>query len=188
LAVRHVLRRRTGVPGTALTFAAFIGFHSATAIADGPRDHEDSDGEVTEHTIIVGVGAAAELELGGGSLYPGANLMVEWDAIGDWLELEVGASLLSANGGVEVPIDLLIKKPFRLARWAEFMVGIGPEVVRVTGGADRGTYLGGELALDFMFWPWGRRVGLWVEPDYDLVFHDGPSSGIGATGGVLLGW
>jgi hypothetical protein len=95
--------------------------------------------------------------------------------------------VLSAPGGVLVSIDLLIKKPFRLARWAEFMVGVGPEVVRVTG-ANRGTYWGGEVALDFMFWPWGKHVGLWVEPEYDLTYQHGASSGIGTTGGVLLGW
>jgi len=31
-------------------------------------------------------------ELGDGTLYPGANVMVEWDAIEHLLELEVGAS------------------------------------------------------------------------------------------------
>jgi len=67
------------------------------------------------------------------------------------------------------------------------MVGVGPEVVRNTG-ANGGTYFGGEMALDFMFWPWGRLVGLWVEPEYDLIFHDRASGGIGTTGGVLLGW
>jgi hypothetical protein len=140
----------------------------------------------TDHTIIVGVGGAAELELADGSLHPGANVMVEWDAIENWLELEVGASALSTAGGVQIPIDLLVKKPFKLARWAEFMVGVGPEVVQVTGV--NGTYFGGEVALDFMFWPWGRRVGLWVEPEYDLIFHNGATSGLGSTGGVLLGW
>lgn len=67
------------------------------------------------------------------------------------------------------------------------MVGVGPEVVQVSG-AGKGTYFGGELALDFMFWPWGRHVGLWVEPEYDLVFQDRLSSGVGSTGGVLFGW
>jgi hypothetical protein len=33
-----------------------------------------------------------------------------------------------------------------------------------------------------------RRVGLWFEPEYDVVFRDGTSSGIGSTGGVLFGW
>ena len=135
-----------------------------------------ADADKVDHTIILGVGGAAEVELGDGTLHPGANVMVEWDAIENWMELEVGASLLSAPGGVSVPIDLLIKKPFTLTRWAEFMVGLGPEVVRVTG-ANKGTYFGGEVALDFMFWPWGKRVGLWVEPEYDLTYQHGASSG-----------
>ena len=63
---------------------------------------KDAEGNI-EHTIIVGVGAAAELELGDGSVHPGANVMVEWDAIEDWLELEVGISVLAADRGVEVP-------------------------------------------------------------------------------------
>jgi len=52
--------------------------------------------------------------------------VVEWDAIENWLEFEVGASILATSGGVEVPVDLLVKKPFRLARCAEFMIGVGP--------------------------------------------------------------
>jgi hypothetical protein len=157
------------------------------ASADGPKPVDDEKGEAPDPTIVLGLGGATELELGDGSLHPGANVMVEWDAIENWLELEVGVSVLAANQGVEVPIDLLVKKPFKLARWAEFMIGIGPEVVQVTG-TNKGTYFGGEVALDFMFWPWGRRVGLWVEPEYDLTYQHGASSGIGITGGVLLAW
>jgi hypothetical protein len=157
---------------------------SADEVKKPTRDDKD---EGFDHTIIVGVGGAAELEVGDRSLHPGANVMVEWDAIEDWLEFEIGASLLTAEQGVEVPMDLLVKKPFKLTRWAEFMIGVGPEVVQVTG-AHKGTSFGGEAALDFMFWPWGRHVGLWVEPEYDLVFHNGASSGLGATGGVLFGW
>ena len=67
-------------------------------------------------SIILGVGGATEVELGDGSVHPGANVMVEWDAIENWLEFEVGASLLTTNGGVEVPVNLLVKKPLRLAR------------------------------------------------------------------------
>lgn len=172
-------KRRTGIA----CLAALASVLSAEEAAQG----DDEKNEGVEHTIIVGVGGAAELDLGDRSLHPGANLMVEWDAIENWLELEVGASVISADRGVEVPIDLLVKKPFTLARWAEFMVGIGPEVVQVTG-TNKGTYFGGEVALDFMFWPWGRRVGLWIEPEYDLIFHNGATNGLGSTGGVLLGW
>jgi hypothetical protein len=159
---------------------------SRTAHAEGLAERE-AHAESIEHTVIIGVGGAAEVELGDGSIHPGGNLMIEWDAIEDWLELELGASVLRADGGVQVPVDLLFKKPFRLARWSEFMIGIGPELVQLTG-ATKGTYFGGEAALDFMFWPWGRRVGLWVEPEYDFVLRSGVSHGLGTTAGLLLGW
>lgn len=165
-----------------VALSAMLAGGETIAHADGEKD------EKIEHTVIVGVGGAGELELGDGSLHPGANVMVELDAIENWLELELGASVLAGDGGFEVPIDLLVKKPFTLSRVAEFMIGVGPEVVAVSTPSTKGTYFGGELALDFMFWPWGRRVGLWIEPEYDLVFRDTPSSGIGSTGGVLLGW
>ena len=67
------------------------------------------------------------------------------------------------------------------------MVGVGPELVQVTGPG-KGTSFGGELALDFMFWPWGGHVGLWVEPEFDLVFRSRATTGLGTTGGVLFGW
>ena len=170
-------------PGRTILLVLLLVAGSARA-GEGDENHEEN----TEHTIIVGVGGAGELELPSGSFHPGANVMLEWDAIESWLELEVGASFLSAEGGLEVPIDLLVKKPFRLAWWSEFMIGVGPEVVTVSNPATKATYLGAELALDFMFWPWTRRIGLWVEPEYDAIFHDGVSQGIGSTGGLLVGW
>jgi hypothetical protein len=179
--MRDAVRRGDGIVAGAFVLAV-----ASSAAADA-RAGGDTPEEKLDHTLIVGVGGAADLELGDGSLHPGANVMVEWDAIKNWLEVEVGASVLTAPGGVAVPVDLLVKKPFTLARWAEFMVGVGPEVVRVTG-TNGGTYFGGEVALDFMFWPWGRHVGLWVEPEYDLTYQHGVSSGIGITGGVLFGW
>jgi hypothetical protein len=154
---------------------AFPGFRAEELLV-GDRHGLDELGDLP-------AGGAAELELGDGPLHPGANVMVEWDAIESWLELEVGVSVLTARGGVQIPIDLLVKTPFRLAPRAEFMIGVGPEVARATG-ANRGTYFGGEVALDFIFWPWGEHVGLWIEPEYD---QQGASSGIGTTGGVLFG-
>jgi hypothetical protein len=134
--------------------------------------------------LIVGVGGAGEIELAGGAIHAGANVFVEWEAVEGWLELELGASVLAANGDVEAPLELLIKKPFRLARGVEFMTGIGPEIVHVFGG---GTFVGAQVAFDFMFWP-SARVGLWVEPTYDCIVRDGISQGLGSTGGLLVRW
>ncbi len=171
-----------------LLAAVAVGAWSRDALAEDGKASEEGSRDGIEHTLIVGFGGAAELELRDRSVHPGANVMVEWDAIENWLEVEVGASVLSADGGVEVPLDLLVKKPFRLARYAEFMIAVGPEMVPVLNTMTKATYFGGEIALDFMFWPWGRRVGLWVEPEYDFISRDGVSHGLGSTGGVLLGW
>jgi hypothetical protein len=95
--------------------------------------------------------------------------------------------VLAAEGGVEVPVDLLFKKPFSLSPRLELMIGVGPEVVRTFGGGKNGTYWGSELAFDLMFWP-SRHVGLWGEPTYDIVFRDGVSHGLGCTGGGIVGW
>ena len=164
-----------------------IALFPRAVLAEGSHAHEKQEDDVIEHVVVVGIGGATELEPGGGSVRPGASVQVEWEAVEDWLELEVGASILTANGGVAVPVDLLVKKPFRLARRIELMIGLGPEVVQVTG-TNEATYFGGEVALDLMFWPWERHVGLWIAPEYDLLLHDGASSGLGATGGVLFGW
>jgi hypothetical protein len=142
-----------------------------------------ADADVERHWVI-GVGGAGELEVSGGTAAVGGNAMVEWEAIEGALEIEASASLLAAGSGYELPVDLLFKKPFRLSRAAELMIGIGPEVVLVHDGATR---YGGELAVDFMYWP-THRLGVWAEPAYDVTFDHGASHGLGITAGVMLGW
>lgn len=155
-----------------------------SSLGEGMSNPESDE---LEHTIIFGLGGASEIELRGGSLHAGLNVFVEYEAIPNWVELELGASILAAEGGREVPIDLLIKKPFRLTRQLELMIGVGPQIVRVSGTDRNGTFAGGELVFDLMFWP-ARHFGLWIEPTYAFLFRDGVSHSIGATGGVLVGW
>lgn len=146
----------------------------------------DADG-IPEHAVITGVGGATELEFGPASVHAGLSAFVEYEAVDAWLEIELGVQVLAAEGGVEVPVDLLFKKPFTLSHRLEMMVGLGPEVVRTFRGSRNGTHWGAELASDFMFWP-SPHAGLWVEPTYDFVFRDGISHGLGCTGGAILGW
>ena len=112
--------------------------------------------------------------------------MLEWDAIENWLELEIGASVLTAQSGPQLPLDLLVKKPFRLTLRCELMIGFGPEVVR-SFGRGRSFHFGAEAALDLMFWP-TQRLGWWLEPSYDIVARSSASQGLGSTAGLLIGW
>ncbi len=138
--------------------------------------------ESFERRWIVGVGGAGELETSGGGAHAGANVMIEWEAIEGQLEIEADVSAL-AGDGVEVPIDLLVKRPFQLSRRLECMIGAGPEIVHTRDGMK----YGGEAAVDFMYWP-TQRAGAWVEPSYDLTVDHGAAHALGVTIGVMIGW
>ena len=140
-----------------------------------------------EHSVVVGGGSAVEVELPKGTTHTGTNVFVEYNAIENWLELELGVSIFPQHGGVELSSDFLFKKPLRLTNNLEWMPGLGPEVVRAVHSPDSGTFLGGETVADFMYWP-SQHIGLWAEPSYDFVFRDGISHGIGTTGGFIFGW
>jgi hypothetical protein len=48
--------------------------------------------------------------------------------------------------------------------------------------------LGGEVALDFMFWPTSKhRFGWYLEPGYEYNFAPGHERSIGVSGGFLIG-
>jgi hypothetical protein len=68
----------------ATAVAAVVGAGSPSARAENIRGRTEGAQDDIDHKIIVGVGGAADLELGNGSVHSGASLMVEWDAIEDW--------------------------------------------------------------------------------------------------------
>jgi hypothetical protein len=184
---RHAERATTAMMTRVRTRAAWFLAAGLAFGAERTAHAEDKPEEVLDHKIIVGVGGASELELRERAFHAGGNVMVEWEAVESWLELELSASVLAADKGVEVPIDLIFKKPFRLSRHAEFMVGIGPELVHVSTPTTKATYCGGQIALEFMYWP-SRRLGFWLEPSYDLILRDRATPSVGGTGGLLIGW
>ena len=103
-----------------------------------------------------------------------------------WLELEVGLSAIRADASVEMPLDLLMKKPWNIGRSLEFMIGAGPELVHATG-REHGTFWGVSSVVDFMFWM-KTNLGWYVEPGYEVTFRGGASRhGLGITAGLLIG-
>jgi hypothetical protein len=179
--------RRAGWVASLLALTCAVSLPTRAARAADASTPPDAKEDEIEHTIVIGVGGATELDLGDGAMRGGGTAFVEWSAIPDWLSLEAGASVLAVGGGVEIPIELLFKKPFRIARGVEFMPGVGPEMVVVETPETRAVYFGGAAALDFMFWP-SPKVGLWIEPGYDFVFRDGVTHGLGGTGGLIMGF
>jgi hypothetical protein len=105
----------------------------------------------------------------------------------NWLELESGITALKVSDHTELGLDLLFKKPYRLSLTAEFMFGLGPEVVHNLGETDHTTSYDMEIVLDFMFWQ-KANVGWYLEPGYSSAFGRGSSQSLGISAGPIIGF
>jgi hypothetical protein len=140
-----------------------------------------------EPAAIVEVGAAGEWALENGSPSYGPNLAVEVTPIEQWLEIEAGVTPFFSRGQTEWDTDLIFKKPYDLSKTAEFMFGVGPEWAHTVKGGKSANAIGGEAALDFMFWPWKkRRFGWYLEPAYGYSFNRGHDRSMSVTVGLLV--
>ena len=173
--------------GKAMCVAAIVCISMSQDVFGQDRRAVPASLDDEDHAIVFEIGAAADWDPQEGPVHTGGTFAFEVTPIEHWLELEIGVTAIAAGGGVvEMPIDVLFKKPWRLSPQFEFMVGVGPELVRVSG-PERGTFWGVEGVLDFMFWP-RKTVGWYVEPGYEVTFRDGARHrGVGIAVGILIG-
>jgi len=144
-------------------------------------------GDEKEPAAIVEIGGAGQWALNGGKPGYGPNLAVEVTPIKEWLEIEAGITPFFSKGQTEWDSDLLFKTPHTLSKTAEFMVGIGPEWAHTSKGGSSTNSVGGEAALDLMFWPWPkRRFGWYVEPTYGYSFGSGHEQSMSVSVGPLI--
>ena len=140
-----------------------------------------------EPAAIAELGAVPTWTLHGGGWSFGPTAAVEVTPVEHWLELETGVTPLFSSHSTEWDTDLLFKKPWTLSRTVEFMAGIGPEWIHTNESGAQRNSVGGEAALDFMFWPSKkRRFGWYLEPAYDYSFGRGHEQSIGISGGLLI--
>ena len=113
----------------------------------------------------------------GGGVTVSPTVAVEVTPVEHWLELEIGTTPTFTRHSTEWTTDLLFKKPWTLSRKVEFMAGAGPEWIHRRAGGVTTNSVGGEVAADFMFWPWAkRRFGWYLEPAYEWEFGRGRES------------
>lgn len=159
---------------------------TALLLCPGSVSGQPADKEL-EPAAIVELGGAAGLDLNGGASSFGGDLAVEFTPIEKWLEIEAGTTPLFRRHSTEWDTDLLFKKPWTLSEKVEFMFGAGPEWIHTRAYGVTTNSLGGEVALDFMFWPSAkRRFGWFLEPGYDYSFAPGHERSIGISGGLLI--
>jgi hypothetical protein len=143
--------------------------------------------EEKEPAAILEIGGAGEGALTHGTPSYGPNVAVEVTPIKEWLEIEAGVTPYFSRGQTEWDTDLLFKKPYTLSRTTEFMFGVGPEWAHTIKGGKSDNSIGGEAALDFMFWPWSkRRFGWYAEPSYGYSFASGHEQSMSMTVGLLI--
>ncbi len=143
---------------------AMIGVMAALLLFEAKAQAEEK-----EPSAVVEIGGAGEWGLRDGGSSFGPSAAVEYAPIKNWLEIEVGIAPLFGGGHTEWGTDLLFKNPFTLSDTVEFMIGVGPEWTYTAGGAGK---IGGEAALDFMFWPWPeRKFGWFLETELQLQFQ-----------------
>jgi hypothetical protein len=139
-----------------------------------------------EPAAVLELGGTADWNVKGGSSL-GPTIAVEVTPIENWLELEAGVTPLFTLHSTEWDLDLLFKKPWRLSKKAEFMLGIGPEWVHTTKYSMTTNSVGGEVVLDFMFWPSAKhKLGWYLEPGYEYNFGRGHEQSLGLSGGILI--
>jgi hypothetical protein len=143
---------------------------------------EKAQAEDKEPLAVVSLGAAVEAGLPG-PISRGPSAAVEFSAIKDWLEVEVGGARLSRRGLSEWEAEVIFRKPFNLSETTELMVGLGPIWTRSKA---EGTKPGIVFALDLMFWPSpDRKFGWFVEPTYSVL--KGNERSLGVSFGLLIG-
>jgi hypothetical protein len=140
-----------------------------------------------DHRAVVEIGVAGDRSSSEHSSRLGGTIAVEATPIERWLELESGLTILGSGARRQIGADLLLKKPFRISRTAEFMIGGGPEWSKRLGMAPHTTSWAAEAIIDFMFWP-SNDLGWFVEPSYGYSRGREGERSLGATAGLLIGW
>src|ERR1700733_13575844 len=164
------------------SWAAATGMIAALIVSAGNAYGQAED---KEPSAIFEAGGAGQWGINGGSAY-GPSIAVETTPIPDLLEVEGGTTALFSRGQTEWDTDFLFKKPYTLSDTVEFMIGVGPEWAHTIAHGRTTDSLGGEAALDFMFWPVGRRIGFYVEPSYGYDFDTGHEQSLSVSAGLLI--
>jgi hypothetical protein len=85
---------------------------------------QTASAEEKEPLAVIGLGAAFERGSEAAQFSRGPSAAIEFNAIKDWLEIEVGGAKLFRRGHSEWETEVVFRKPFDLSETTEFMVGL----------------------------------------------------------------
>ncbi|MFI5137147.1 MAG: hypothetical protein ACHQIM_04915 [Sphingobacteriales bacterium] len=157
-----------------------------TNVAIGQKALNDNAGE--KEPVAVGeLGGAVSWNPGSGKSSFGYSIAAEVTPIENWLELELGVSPTYGAHSREWGADLLFKKPWTFSSKVEFMFGVGVTRSHASDYGVTTNSMGGEIALDFMFWPaLKHQFGWYLEPAYEYGFGQNHERSVGMSAGLLI--
>ncbi len=118
--------------------------------------------------------------------HAGAGIFFELSLLPHMLEMEFSVKAMSAQKGVVVPIDILLKVPFHPLPQVNPFIGLGPAMALVIhDGAS--AHFGGAVVAGSYFWV-HPHVALSAEMNFNLLYDHGAVYEYGAAAGVLAGW
>jgi hypothetical protein len=117
----------------------------------------------------------------------GLGGFLEFSAIHHWLEIEFGLRMVNGKDGLEMPFDVIFKKPFHLNSWMHPYVGLGPTVLFTPGSNESAAHFGLATALGSYFWL-SEHAGLSAELNYNLLSDSGALHEVGGAAGIVLGY
>jgi hypothetical protein len=133
------------------------------------------------------IGAAGEWGLPNGEFGVGPSAAIEFTAVRDRLEIELGISPLFDRGETEWGTELIFKTPVASYDSMEVTFGLGPAWQYKIGDGEITNSLAGEAQFDFQFWQLPeRKLGWFVEPSYGYSFAGNHEQSLGVTVGLLI--
>lgn len=135
------------------------------------------------HRIQLEIGLSGERE--SGQLQARGSVAAEYTAIEHRLATELELSTAGYDGGIEVPVELHIKRPIQLSPTQELNPGFGPQYATVLGTDKNGGFWGGEVLLEFRN-ELDERFGFLVEPTYSFLSRKGIEQEFGIEAGLTL--
>ncbi|HTV17127.1 MAG TPA: hypothetical protein VMG12_00610 [Polyangiaceae bacterium] len=116
-------------------------------------------------------GEEAEAEEGEGEEHVlgrvGVSIGVERVIVPGWLEAEVSVLIAPGEGGITLPIDLVIKKPFEFSHELEAFIGVGLATSWLKAGESETAY-GAASQAGVYYWM-DKHFALAFEGEYNLL-------------------
>jgi len=166
-----------------LRYCAVRGSFAACLLCATPAQAEERE----KSAAVIEIGAAAESQIVHGEFSSGPYVALEFEAVRDWLEIEIGVSPQFGSHQTDLASEFILKTPIFLMDKLEVMLGVGPQwEYHVTGGELRSS-VGAEVQLELEYWPSAdRKFGWFVEYQYDRTFTSDRTQSIGVQFGLLI--